>query len=65
MIEWNIGIVFAGIGTLDVALVPLLSIIVDSKYMYDDEAASVSSNGSPYGGIYAIQQIRFDLFLND
>lgn len=49
---------FPGIGTLDVALVPLLATIVDSKYMYDDELASTSSFGSSYGGIYAIQQIR-------
>lgn len=48
-----------GIGTLDVALVPLLASIVDSKYIYDDDATSVTSNGSSYGGIYAIQQMRY------
>lgn len=51
--------VHVGIGTLDVALVPLLASIVDSKYVdYDDDSASISSYGSPYGGIYAIQQMR-------
>lgn len=47
------------------ALVPLLASIVDTKYMYDDETASDSGFGSSYGGIYAIQQIRYksnDLF---
>lgn len=48
-----------GIGTLDVALVPLLASIVDSKYSYDDDATSVAGNGSSYSGIYAIQQIRY------
>lgn len=52
--------IFTGIGTLDVALVPLLASIVDSKYIYDDEAASISSYGSPYGGIYALQQSRLN-----
>lgn len=51
-----------GIGSLDVALVPLLASIVDSKYAYDDETSSITSNGSSYGGIYAIQQIRFPSF---
>lgn len=52
--------IFTGIGTLDVALVPLLASIVDSKYIYDDEAASISSYGSPYAYIYAIQQSRLN-----
>ncbi|XP_055300363.1 synaptic vesicular amine transporter [Sitodiplosis mosellana] len=50
-----------GIGTLDVALVPLLASIVDTKYMYDDEVASETSFGSSYGGIYAIQQISVSM----
>lgn len=52
-----------GIGTLDVALVPLLASIVDSKYTYDDDTVSVTSCGTAYGGIYAIQQIRFIVHL--
>lgn len=55
---------FAGIGTLDVALVPLLASIVDSKYIYDDDDSVISSHGSPYGGIYAIQQIRLNFTIN-
>lgn len=47
-----------GIGTLDVALVPMLASIVDSKYMSVDENVSGTSDSS-YGAIYAIQQIRF------
>lgn len=52
---------YSGIGTLDVALVPLLASIVDSKYTYgDDDDSAISSYGSPYGGIYTIQQIRLN-----
>lgn len=47
-----------GIGTLDVALVPMLASIVDNRYMNDDENVSGTSDSS-YGAIYAIQQIRF------
>ena len=56
--------IFAGIGTLDVALVPLLATIVDSKYIYEDDDSIISSYGSPYGGIYAIQQIRLNFSIN-
>lgn len=56
----NTEFIVLGIGTLDVALVPLLASIVDAKYIYDDDVASVASFGSTYGGIYAIQQIRFN-----
>lgn len=49
-----------GIGTLDVALVPLLASIVDSKYPNDDENVSNTSDAS-YGAIYAIQQVSVNL----
>lgn len=51
-----------GIGTLDVALVPMLASIADSKSIYDDETQSVTTHASSYGGIYAIQQIRLTYF---
>lgn len=49
-----------GIGSIDVALVPLLATLVDSKFTYDDETTSITSNSLSYGGVYAIQQIRFN-----
>lgn len=53
-----------GIGSIDVALVPLLATIVDSKFTYDDETTSITSNSLSYGGVYALQQIRFNDILH-
>lgn len=46
------------------ALVPLLATIVDSKSLYEDDTAFDTGLGSSYGGVYAIQQIRFKSISN-